>query len=116
MLPATTPGVTASCEATSRRRASREIRLATISTTWQKRPASSDSLSGFRGTSSSELVPYDLGSLDHGTQLGEGHFLGKVQAATIRQNKNTFCRNKFQGLANTLGNDFRSLDLVCLYV
>jgi hypothetical protein len=49
MLPATTPGVTANCEATSRSRASREIALATISTTWQNLPVSSDYRSGLRG-------------------------------------------------------------------
>src|SRR5215468_6808574 len=107
MLPATTPGVVASWDATSRSRASREMRLATISTTWQKRPASSDSRSGLRGTLSSQLFPYDLRSLNHCPQFCECDFLRQMQQATIRQCEDPFGWDEFQCFADTFRNDIR---------
>src|SRR5205814_1161949 len=109
MLPATTPGVTASCDATSRSLASREMRLATISTIWQNLPASSDSRSGLRGTLGSEFFAYDSGSLHHRTQFRKRDFLRKMQAAAIGQDEDSLGRNELQRFANTLGNDFRRL-------
>src|SRR6058998_1425037 len=100
MLPATTPGVTASCEATSRSRASREMRLATISTTWQKRPAASDSRNGLRATLSSDLFANDLGSSHHCPQFCERHLLGQVQAAAIGQNEHALGGYELQRFAD----------------
>src|SRR5215510_1799166 len=116
MLPATTPGVTASWDATSRSRASREMRLATISTTWQKRPDWSDSRSGLRGTLSSEFFTYDLRPLHHRTQLRECHFLRKVQATAIGQNEDALGRHELKGFANPFRDDLWGLDFVRLYI
>src|SRR5262245_28279470 len=116
MLPATTPGVIASWDATSRSRASREIRLATISTTWQKRPASNDSRNGLRATSSSEFFSHDLRSLHHCPQFCECHFLRKMQAAAIGQDEDPLRRYEFQGFPNTFRHDLRCLDFVGFHV
>src|SRR5262249_26577606 len=116
MLPATTPGVIASWDATSSSRASREMRLATISTTWQKRPVSNDSRNGLRGTSSSEFFSYDLRSLDHCPQFCECNFLRKMQAPTIGQNEHPLRGYEFQSFPNSFCHDLRRLDFMGLYV
>src|SRR6266446_6579957 len=116
MLPATTPGMAARWEATSRSRASREMRLATISTMWQKRPASSDSRNGLRGTLSSDLFANDPGSGHHCTQFCECHLLRQMQAAAIGQNEHALGGYELQRFADAFGNDFRCLDLVRLHV
>src|SRR5438105_3429066 len=116
MPPATTPGIIARSEAIFKSPASREIRLATISTTWQNRPLCSDSRSGLRATLPSELFSDDPGALHHGTQFGECNFLRKVEAAAIGQNEDALGRNKFESFANTLGDDLRCFYFVCLDV
>src|SRR5262245_8525282 len=116
MLPATTPGVTARCAAISRRRASREMALATISTMWQKRPAWSDSRSGLRGTLPSEFFADELRSLNHRSQLGGRDILRKMQAAAIRQNEDALGRHELQSFANAFGNDLRCFDFMRLHI
>src|SRR5262249_2854075 len=106
----------ASWDATSRSRASREMRLATISTTWQKRPASNESRNGLRGTSSSEFFSYDLRSLHHCPQFCERNFLRKMQAATIGQNEHPLRRYEFQGITNSFRHALRLLYFVILHV
>src|SRR5215475_9676856 len=116
MPPATTSCVIAKLEATSRSRASREIRLATISTTWQKRPACRDSRSGLRGTLPSEFFANDLRSLHHRAQLCESHFLREVQQTAVGQHNNSLGRNELQSFAQPLCNDVRSFDFVRFYI
>src|SRR5262249_44321639 len=92
------------------------MRLATISTTWQNRPASNESRNGLRAASSSEFFSYDLRPLDHRPQFRERHFLRKMQAATIGQNEHPLRGHEFQSFANTLCHDLRSLDFVGLHI
>src|SRR5437899_6171324 len=92
------------------------MRLATISTTWQNRPACKDSRSGLRGTSASELFAKDLRSLHHRLQFCKSHFLRQVQATAIGKNMDALGRHKLKSFAQPLGNNFRRFNLMRLHI
>src|SRR5207237_6598324 len=90
------------------------MRLATISTTWQNRPACKDSRSGLRGTSYPELFTKDLRSLHHRLQFCKSHFLRQVQATAIGKNMDALGRYELQSFAKPLGNNLRRFDFMRL--